>query len=137
MIEQEIVAKLQELAYAQHVSVASGLEEAQFEQEIENAHARYHKVAGALAPWLQVKPEQTPAEAWAALQERRKDPAHMAWVAKEQKLLDDRAKKYKEAVELEIKMMKEARDWEKQRRTTVKKPLGRRHGRLHAGTRRR
>lgn len=137
MIEQEIVAKLHTLAYEQHISVAAGLEEDQFEQEIEKAHERYHQAAGVMAPWLQVRPERTPAEAWADLQERRQDPAHMAWIAREQKILDDRAEKYKKAVEAELQMMKDAREWEEKRRADLKKPLGRRHGRLPAGKGRR
>lgn len=84
-----------------------------------------------MAPWLTVGSGMKPAaEAWADLQERRKDPAHMAWVAKEQKFLDDRAKKYKEAVELQLKIVEEAREWEKKRRAALKKPVGRRHVRL-------
>jgi hypothetical protein len=125
------VAKLHELAYGQHVAVAAARDdEAQFDQEIEKAHERYHQAAGAMAPWLQVKPERTPAELWADLQERRKDPAHMAWVAREQQLLDDRAAKYKAAVEAELQLMKEAKEWEQKRREELKRPLGRRNGRL-------
>ena len=137
MIEQEIVAKLHELAYGQHISVASGMEEGDFEQEIESAHARYHQVAGAMAPWLQIRPERTPAELWADLQERRQDPAHMAWVAREQKLLDDRAAKYKAAVEAELQLMKDAKEWEQKRREALKRPLGRRNVRLPTGKSRR
>ncbi|HSN70702.1 MAG TPA: hypothetical protein VLT59_04300 [Steroidobacteraceae bacterium] len=137
MIEQEIVAKLHELAYAQHISIAAGLEEDAFEKEIESAHERYHQVAGAVAPWLQLKPQKTAAELWADLQERRKDPAHMAWVKQEQQLLDDRAAKYKAAVAAELQLMQDAREFEKKRRAELKKPLGRRYVRLPTGKGRR
>lgn len=137
MLEQEIVARLHTMAYDQHISVASGMEEEQFEQEIERAHARYHQATAAMAPWLQIRPEKTDAERWADLQERRKDPAHMAWVAKEQKYLDETAEAYKKAVELEIQMMKEAREWEQKRRAEHKKRLAKRHGRLSARASRR
>jgi hypothetical protein len=134
VIEQEIVAKLHELAYGQHIAVAAAREEDAFEQEIEKAHERYHQAAGAMAPWLQVRAERTVAEVWADLQERRKDPAHMAWVAREQKLLDDRAKKYKEAVAQELQIYKDAREWERERRARARK---RRNGRLPSRTGRR
>jgi hypothetical protein len=114
----------------QHVSVAGGLESDDFETEIGKAHERYYQVAKAVAPWLQVRPMKSAAEAWADLQERRKDPVHMAWVAKEQKLLDDRAAKYKEAVKQQLELADIARGWEQKRRAALKRPIGKRHGRL-------
>lgn len=111
------------------MNVSAAYEGEQFDNEIAKAHARYYDVVRAVAPWMSIQRESTAAEAWANLQERRRDPAHMAWVANEQKLLDDRAAKYKEAVEKQMKMMEEARNWEQRRREELKRPIGKRYAR--------
>lgn len=130
------MTRLHELAYFQHITVAPAYDGDEFEAEIDKGHERYYQMVRVMAPWLQITgPMKSPAEAWADLQERRKDPAHMAWVAREQKLLDERAAQYTAAVTEQLKLAQEAKEWEKQRRAALKKPVGKRYVRLPKGRR--
>lgn len=117
--------------------MAAGAPPEIFNEEIRQARSRYTAYGRLTLPWLKWGPERTAEEAWRDLQERRKDPAHMAWVAQAQKEIDDKAEKTKAAVQAELEARKAIADYkheekmrEQQARARRMKNRAKRHGRL-------
>ena len=131
-LERELLAKLDELVYQEHLATMTALTENEFNEERQVARRVYNRCGRRLAPWLQWRPEKTIVDLWDAAQTRHKDPAYKEQIRKLQADLDADAKKITVAVEEELKLRKAAEAHREQQRATARRPVGRRYApRVH------
>lgn len=107
-IENDLLAKMNELLYTEHVVLAGSSVIDAFREETEGAQAKFNTCGRLLMPWLQWAPMKTAAQAYREAQERRKDPEHMKKLRKMQAELDAEATRLSEAVKAEVELRKQA-----------------------------
>jgi hypothetical protein len=129
-IEKERLARLSELAFHQYVAVGTACGGEDSTNVLYQARESYVEVVNALTPWLPIKPIRTAAQAWAELQERRKDPKHMEWVREAQARVDAQAKQHTDVVAAELELRKAYIEQQKQQEAQAKRPVGQRYVRL-------
>ena len=131
-LERELLAKLDELIYQEHLATMTALRENEFNEERQTARRVYNRCGRRLAPWLQWRPDKTIVDLWQEARKRHEDPKYKAQIRKLQDDLDADAKKITVAVEEELKLRKAAEAHREQQRAAAKRPVGRRYApRVH------
>jgi len=107
-IENELLVKMHEMLYMEHIVLAGSATGDSFREETEGAQTKFNTCGRLAMPWLQWAPMKTAAQAYREAQERRKDPQHMAMLQKMQAELDAEAKRIEDAVKMEMELRKQA-----------------------------
>lgn len=125
-IETDLLERVNELLYLEHVTLAAPATGDTFRDEIEGAQSKFNTCGRLLMPWLQWAPMKTAAQAYREAQERRVDPEHRAKLQQMQAELDGKAKELTEAVKAEVELRKRAVEHAKTFKLTERRR--RRHG---------
>jgi hypothetical protein len=129
-LERDMVSKLHELVYYEHLSTMSALVDDDFRQERDSARSRHVQRGQLLTPWLRWTPERTVADLVRDSQLRRSDPVYMQQLRQLQDELDSDAQRIKDAVEKELQLRQKAVVYRQEQRAAQVKPLGRRYVRV-------
>lgn len=103
-IENELLAKMNEMLYMEHIILEGSAGGDAFNDETEGAQSKYNACGRLAMPWLQWAPIKTAEQAMREAQKRRQDPNHMAVLERMQQELDAEAKKLSDAVKAEVEL---------------------------------
>jgi len=131
-LERDMLAKLHELVYYEHLATMSALVEEDFRKERDSARSRHVQRGQLVVPWLRWLPERTVADLVRASQERRNDPVYMAQLQQLQAELDADAQRIQEAVDAELRLRQHISAHQQEQRAAQVRPLGRRYVRIPA-----
>jgi len=131
-LEQELLAKLDELIYQEHLATMTALVENEFNEERQTARRVYNRYGRRLAPWLKWGPDKTITDLWQEAEKRHANPEYKKQIRKLQADLDADSKEIAAAVEEELRLREAAEAYREQQKAAAKRSVGRRYAtRVH------